>query len=105
MQRSFSFTVTFLPLFPSPLTLIPPSPSQDEIQENNSIVRYMAEQACWTFAPGFATDIPALRLNLDPVFATQRPLLFYFVTSGIHIGTHAALWLLGFRLCTQPGNR
>lgn len=70
----------------------------EETQENREIVAYFESMAGWSFPPGFNTDVPPLRLNLDPVFVTQRPLLCYLVVFVINTFFHLFLrFVLGFR--------
>ncbi|RYG68363.1 hypothetical protein EON64_05350 [archaeon] len=68
-----------------------------ETRENNEIVRHIEACAQWKFAPGFNADIPSLRLNLDPVFATQRPFVFYACIFFVNRIAHLLLYLQGFR--------
>eukprot|EP01031_Cornospumella_fuschlensis_P032819 gene32819-39679_t len=71
--------------------------SIEETRENNEIVQYIETCARWKFAPGFNADVPSLRLNLDPVFATQRPFVFYASIFLVHGVVHWLLFLAGFR--------
>lgn len=73
--------------------------SIEEVTENNEIVHYIETVAKWRFPPGFNNDIHALRLDLDPIFATQRPFIFYFCIGLMNYLFHIVIvkWLLGFK--------
>ena len=42
-------------------------------------------------------EVHPLRLNLDPIFATQRPFFFYAMIAMVNVSVHGLLKLLGFR--------
>ena len=65
--------------------------THQEVLDNNEIVNYIEQMCKWKFPPGFNPDLPALRLNLDPMFATQRPFLFYFLIFLTNKFTHFVL--------------
>jgi len=74
----------------------------EEVQENNDIVSYIEQMAQWKFPPGFNAEIPPLRLNLDPIFVTQRPFLFYACIYMFTLFTHFVLFFIfGFSLLAQ----
>jgi pimeloyl-ACP methyl ester carboxylesterase len=72
--------------------------SSEEIEENNEIVHSFEQVAKWRFPSGFANDVHALRLELDPIFATQRPFLFYFCIALLNLTFHLLIvkGFLGF---------
>jgi len=48
--------------------------------------------------PGFNDDIKCIRINLDPIPSTYRPLVFYLVTHGLFsLLTELLMRMLGFR--------
>jgi len=65
--------------------------SPDELQDNENIVSYIEKKAQWTFPEGFSSSIPAARLTLDPLFATQRPFVFY---AAIFLMNSTAMFIL-----------
>jgi hypothetical protein len=65
--------------------------TSEEVHENNEIVTYIESVAKWRFPPGFNAEIPALRLNLDPIFVTQRPAMFYIGIYMLNVCTHIYL--------------
>lgn len=69
----------------------------EEREENNDIVKYIGEQAKWTFEPGFTEDLFSARLTLDPLFATQRPFLFYGAIWGVNSTCHVVLRAMGYK--------
>eukprot|EP01039_Chlorochromonas_danica_P010505 gene10505-11636_t len=69
----------------------------EETKQNNELVQYIEEMAKWKFPPGFTPDLPSLRLNLDPIFATQRPFLFYLCIFLVNSTTHLIMRVMGFR--------
>lgn len=75
------------------------SMTAEELSTNEEIIEIIEKKIRWTFPPGFNPDVPALRLNLDPVFATQRPFIIYASIWIINACTHVILQhLLGFKL-------
>eukprot|EP01038_Epipyxis_sp_PR26KG_P009700 gene9700-13057_t len=75
--------------------------SSDEKKENDEIIDFVEKEAQWKFPEGFSSEIPAARLDLDPIFATQRPFLFYAVIWLVNSITHIVLWLWGFKRLPQ----
>lgn len=74
----------------------------EELVDNAEIIAYMETRLDWKFPPGYNPDIHALRLNLDPVFATQRPFITYITIYFLNAITHWVLrYLLGFQLRPQ----
>jgi pimeloyl-ACP methyl ester carboxylesterase len=75
-----------------------------DVEENNDIVRYIETLAQWRFPPGFANDVHALRLDLDPLFATQRPFIFYLCVVSMNYLFHRVVvkGLLHFRFFKHP---
>ena len=71
--------------------------SNEERKENNEIVNYIERLAQWKFPEGFQENLPSVRLDLDPIFATQRPLVFYATIFFINMLNHIGLYILGFR--------
>lgn len=75
--------------------------TETELTENHEIVAYVERMAQWKFPPGFNPEVPAVRLNLDPLFVTQRPFFFYFVIFLVNSLTHIFLRLMGFKLLSK----
>jgi len=74
----------------------------EELTHNAEIIAHVETRLAWKFTPGYNPDIHALRLNLDPVFATQRPFITYATIFLINTATHFLLQsLLGFQLRPQ----
>ena len=47
--------------------------------------------------PGHNSEITSIRLTLDPIYATQRPLVYYFVIKLLHALGDIGVSLLGYR--------
>jgi hypothetical protein len=72
--------------------------SLEQRVENDTYVTFLEQKTDWTFPPGFSpTGAPSARLNLDPVFATQRPLVYYVDIALVNVLTHVGLKGLGFK--------
>eukprot|EP01034_Spumella_vulgaris_P034403 gene34403-42430_t len=70
----------------------------DERAENDTYVTFLAQKTQYTFQPGFnPSGAPSARLNLDPVFATQRPLIYYVAIAAVNALTHVGLKGIGFK--------
>lgn len=53
--------------------------SQSERLEAAEIISYVENLTAHKFEAGYNDTIKSARLSLDPVFATQRPFLSYFL--------------------------
>ncbi len=49
------------------------------------------------FVPGANPAVRCIRLTIDPVFATQRPLIYYMAIATMSLLGKAVLWYLDFR--------
>ncbi|KAF8311849.1 hypothetical protein DL93DRAFT_1365536 [Clavulina sp. PMI_390] len=74
----------------------PPLDQVTEWGEESDHYIDLLEQACsHPFPPGRAEDLPFMRLTLDAVHVTSRPLLWYLIVLGIDTVTHLSLRFAG----------
>ena len=66
-------------------------------KENDILVDMFEEKLGVKLEPGKNPDAICARLNLDPVFATQRPFTIYAAIYVVNQLSHFGLWLLGYR--------
>lgn len=70
----------------------------EEQEDNQSCVACIEKAAKWKFPEGFSKDMHhSARLNIDPLFATQRPLFFYATVRLLNLASSTMLRVLGFR--------
>lgn len=70
--------------------------SPSERREGYEITAYVESLSGHRFEVGYNDTIKSARLNLDPVFATQRPFFSYFLIFLANMLGHICLYLLGF---------
>jgi hypothetical protein len=76
--------------------------SAEEIEENNEIIQFIEIQAKWEFPVGKNHELPSLRLNLDPIFVVQRPLITYVVVNLMNFVAHLTVkYILHFNELTN----
>ena len=69
-----------------------------ERKELDNAVTFVEEKVKWKFQEGFNPDTSNARLNLDPIFATQRPFFFYATIWMVNTLCHIILHCLGWRV-------
>ena len=68
-----------------------------EQKECLKIVDYFGTKAQWRFEAGKNENLRPARINLDPMFVTQRPFMFYASVGLINFSAHLVLNYLGFK--------
>lgn len=69
-----------------------------ERKELENVVNFVEEKVNWKFQEGFNKSTRSARLNLDPIFATQRPFFFYASIWIMNTLCHVILYCLGWRV-------
>lgn len=69
-----------------------------ERKELKNVVSFVEEKMKWKFQEGFNKNTSNARLNLDPIFATQRPFFFYATIWMVNMLCHIVLYCLGWRV-------
>lgn len=67
------------------------SKSPAHVQELNEMVNTIEQVKKVKFADGFNSNVDCIRLCLDPVLASHRPLLYYIVCPWLHLVDTALL--------------
>ncbi|KAK9718477.1 hypothetical protein K7432_005462 [Basidiobolus ranarum] len=71
------------------------------VEELNEMVAMVETRGGIKFPEGFNPDAKCIRLNIDPVNAIHRPLIFYAVILGLDFAAKLLLTCLGFRNYTK----
>eukprot|EP01036_Dinobryon_divergens_P044454 gene44454-59321_t len=68
-----------------------------EVEETAALVEFIEQELKFQFPPGNNEAVHSIRLTLDPLFATQRPLFYYATIAVANSTAHVLLWLAGYR--------